>query len=98
MTSAPIMKPACRPASGTAGIVGAMPGSSSAVTPSARPTRTIAGGSASPSPGNSIIAAPTRAITSTKRECPAGQRREQGGGFVAHEPPIATSRSNRMRV
>ena len=75
-----------------------MPGSSSAVTPRRGPTRSIAGGSASPRPGSSEIAAPMRAITSTKANAHAGSVGEQRGIVAGHEPPMATIRSNSVWV
>ncbi len=57
---------------GVAGTRGAITGTSSKVNATARPARTMAGGSASPRPGSSITAALTRASTSTKTKAQAG--------------------------
>ena len=59
-------------ASGTAGSSGATTGSSSAVSASVKPSRTVAGSSASPTPGSIMQAAPMRLNTSTRPNPQAG--------------------------
>ena len=98
MTSAAIMNAACRPASGTAGIDGC----------DARQQQ-CGHAEREADPQHRRWFGLTQSWQQHHRcadarhhqhegECPGGQRGEQCGGVVAHEPPIAIIRSNSICV
>src|SRR6185437_4783887 len=72
-SSATTMPALPQASTGVGGSSGATSGSSSIVIAKARPARSILGGFASPSPGISMTAAPTRDSTSTKAKAQPGR-------------------------